>query len=65
MMQYIGLDLDIDLMKVSLSLQEIRRCGLKVAVAGISKTIDNDIPVRLFPQWFEDFYFRILLLIRS
>ncbi|XP_056854697.1 ATP-dependent 6-phosphofructokinase 1-like [Raphanus sativus] len=25
--------------------QEIRRCGLKVAVAGISKTIDNDIPI--------------------
>jgi len=26
-------------------LQEIRRRGLKVAVAGIPKTIDNDIPV--------------------
>lgn len=25
--------------------QEIRRRGLKVAVAGIPKTIDNDIPV--------------------
>lgn len=28
-----------------LSLQEIRRRGLKVAVAGIPKTIDNDIMV--------------------
>lgn len=26
--------------------QEIRRRGLKVSVAGIPKTIDNDIPVR-------------------
>jgi len=26
-------------------LQEIRRRGLKVAVVGIPKTIDNDIPV--------------------
>lgn len=29
------------------SFQEIRRRGLKVAVAGIPKTIDNDIPVLL------------------
>jgi 6-phosphofructokinase 1 len=27
--------------------QEIRRRGLKVAVVGIPKTIDNDIPVRM------------------
>lgn len=26
--------------------QEIQRRGLKVAVAGIPKTIDNDIPVK-------------------
>lgn len=26
-------------------MQEIKRRGLKVAVAGIPKTIDNDIPV--------------------
>lgn len=31
----------------SFFLQEIRRRGLKVAVAGIPKTIDNDIPVLL------------------
>lgn len=30
-------------------MQEIRRRGLKVAVAGIPKTIDNDIPVLLKP----------------
>lgn len=30
-------------------MQEIRRRGLKVAVAGIPKTIDNDIPVILMP----------------
>lgn len=30
-----------------LILQEIRRRGLKVSVAGIPKTIDNDIPVLL------------------
>ena len=29
----------------SSTLQEIRRRGLKVVVAGIPKTIDNDIPV--------------------
>ena len=28
-------------------MQEIRRRGLKVAVVGIPKTIDNDIPVRM------------------
>ena len=28
-----------------ISLQEVRRRGLKVAIAGIPKTIDNDIPV--------------------
>ena len=28
-------------------MQEIRRRGLKVVVAGIPKTIDNDIPVVL------------------
>lgn len=33
--------------KVFNTLQEIRRRGLKVAVAGIPKTIDNDISVRL------------------
>lgn len=27
------------------TVQEIRQRGLKVAVAGIPKTIDNDIPV--------------------
>lgn len=31
----------------SLCLQEVRRRGLKVVVAGIPKTIDNDIPVPL------------------
>jgi 6-phosphofructokinase 1 len=30
---------------VLLDVQEIRRRGLNVAVAGIPKTIDNDIPV--------------------
>ncbi|MBA0731948.1 hypothetical protein Gogos_016067 [Gossypium gossypioides] len=34
--------------------EEIRRRGLKVAVAGIPKTIDNDIPVLII------FYFRLL-----
>ncbi|KAH7865992.1 hypothetical protein Vadar_013937 [Vaccinium darrowii] len=29
----------------SVIFEEIQRCGLKVAVAGIPKTIDNDIPV--------------------
>lgn len=28
-------------------MQEIRRRGLKVAVVGIPKTIDNDIPVSM------------------
>jgi hypothetical protein len=28
-------------------MQEVRKRGLKVAVAGIPKTIDNDIPVIL------------------
>jgi len=33
--------------EVCLFAQEIRRRGLKVAVVGIPKTIDNDIPVRM------------------
>jgi len=28
-------------------MQEVRRRGLKVAVVGIPKTIDNDIPVMM------------------
>jgi len=28
-------------------MQEVRRRGLKVAVVGIPKTIDNDIPVMI------------------
>lgn len=32
-------------LKKTLIVQEIRRRGLKVAVVGIPKTIDNDIPV--------------------
>lgn len=31
-----------------LFMQEIKKRGLKVAVVGIPKTIDNDIPVCLF-----------------
>lgn len=31
-------------------MQEIRRRGLKVAVAGIPKTIDNDIAVLVEPN---------------
>lgn len=32
-------------------MQEVRRRGLKVAVAGIPKTIDNDIPVCTITIW--------------
>ncbi len=32
-------------------MQEIRRRGLKVVVAGIPKTIDNDIPVLLMDDY--------------
>lgn len=35
----------LSLNDLNLNLQEIRKRGLKVAVAGIPKTIDNDIPV--------------------
>lgn len=40
---------NVNCMCVSLLVQEINRRGLKVAVAGIPKTIDNDIPVFLNP----------------
>lgn len=32
-----------------LFIQEVRKRGLKVVVAGIPKTIDNDIPVPFLP----------------
>jgi 6-phosphofructokinase len=41
-------------------MQEIRRRGLKVAVAGIPKTIDNDIPVCLLGvPYLLDFHYQI------
>lgn len=43
-------------------LQEIRRRGLKVIVAGIPKTIDNDIPVSLFSLVPLDFFFCVSIL---
>lgn len=43
-------------------LQEIRRRGLKVIVAGIPKTIDNDIPVSLFFLVPLDFFFGVSIL---
>lgn len=43
-------------------LQEIRRRGLKVIVAGIPKTIDNDIPVILFSSVPLDFFFFVSVL---
>lgn len=44
--------------------QEIRRRGLKVAVAGIPKTIDNDIPVFIIhnlPSYFHKKYLKLFL----
>lgn len=43
-------------------LQEIRRRDLKVIVAGIPKTIDNDIPVSLFFLVPLDFFFGVSIL---
>lgn len=41
----LAISLAVLMYQLDLSLQEIRRRGLKVAVIGIPKTIDNDIPV--------------------
>ena len=42
-------------------LQEIRRRGLQVAVAGIPKTIDNDIAVIFFGAFKEAFAAHVLI----
>lgn len=42
-------------------LQEIRRRGLQVAVAGIPKTIDNDIAVNFFGAFKEAFAAHVLI----
>lgn len=46
-------------------MQEVRRRGLKVAVAGIPKTIDNDIPVRAVDNfnYYENCQFAFLYMI--
>lgn len=42
-------------------LQEIRKRGLKVALAGIPKTIDNDIPVSIIlPYLLVNFFFALV-----
>lgn len=42
-------------------IQEIRRRGLKVVIAGIPKTIDNDIPVCLIP-WLNLFTMKFFII---
>lgn len=48
--------------EVWLCTQEIKRRGLKVAVVGIPKTIDNDIPVRTLLLYMSKFYVPVMQL---